>query len=145
MDELQIKAAVRRQVKAFEGFEAAAEALGTVGKTQLHRLADPNTDAHISLKLAVELDALVGRPELIRLAAIALGYRLAPLSSREAVADALAALGEVSVKVGALVPSVLEKAADQVFTTNERLALNREIGEAQGALARLLNSIGGGP
>lgn len=142
MDPLQIKAAVRRQIDALHGFEAAAEVLHDVGKSQLERITNKQTDALPSYHLAVALDQMTGRPELTRLAAAHLGYRLVPMDGDSSVADALAAAAGLAKDAGIVVDSIFEKASDGVFTPREISEASRELSDVEARCAAVRAALG---
>jgi len=142
MDARQIKATVERQIKKLHGFEAAAEVLDDVGKSQLHRIADRNTDALPSLCLAVALDEATGHPLLIRMAAAHLGYRLVPIDGGTSVRNALAAAAGLAKDAGIVVDSIFEKAADGVFTPREISDASRELSDLEARCVVLRAALG---
>lgn len=144
MDDRPIRAAINAHIKDRLGsYEAAAEQLTGVEKSQLQRYADLNGTARIPLVVALELDMLAGEPSLIRWAASKLNCRLVPFEARESVDGALDAVCDLVAKVGPLVQSVREKAADRKFTPSEIRDLHREIAPIGAALSALVRSIGG--
>lgn len=143
MNDEPIRAAVAAHVHQLGGYDAATELLGSIEKSQLHRYAEKGGTARIPLALAIDLDAIAGNAALIRLAAARLGYRLVPFDAATSVDSALDAVCDLVAKAGALAPSVREKAADRVFSPNERRDLHREIAAVQASLAALTTSIGG--
>lgn len=112
-----IRAAVDRQLNDLNGVVAAARLIG-MGKTQLANYAHPNRGERIPLVVAMQLDAVAGRSEIINTAAALLNYRMEPMEHAEP-GDLMTATAKLGGEYAHFAEMAIAGNADGIVTPRE--------------------------
>ncbi|WP_284537412.1 phage regulatory CII family protein [Pleomorphomonas sp. T1.2MG-36] len=142
MNDIPIKSALKRQIAALGGLEAAAELTG-ISKSHIQRLADINARDRVTLADAAKIDEIAGDPVILRVVAAALGYRLDALATDERGTNLRRDANTLIIKTAELGSAVSEALEDGIISDNEVVLLTKMLIDLQARNSELLKALQG--